>query len=69
MVKPWEIDLSVYDDEGALLEGLRRKDRLACTCLLKRFAPPLPVGRSSRGSGRGGGRAPGSVHSGLRPRR
>jgi RNA polymerase sigma-70 factor (ECF subfamily) len=41
MVKPWEIDLSVYDDETALLEGLRQKDRLACTCLLKRFAPRL----------------------------
>jgi RNA polymerase sigma-70 factor (ECF subfamily) len=41
MVKPWEIDLSVYDDEAALLEGLRRRDRLACTCLLKRFAPRL----------------------------
>lgn len=41
MVKPWETDLSVYDDEAALLEGLRRKDRLACTCLLKRFAPSL----------------------------
>jgi RNA polymerase sigma-70 factor (ECF subfamily) len=41
MVKPWEIDLSVYDDEAALLEGLRQKDRLACTCLLKRFAPRL----------------------------
>jgi RNA polymerase sigma-70 factor (ECF subfamily) len=41
MVKPWEIDLSVYADEAALLEGLRRKDRDACTCLLKRFAPRL----------------------------
>src|SRR5687767_10864335 len=41
MVKPWETDLTVYDDEGALLEGLRQKDRLACTCLLKRFAPRL----------------------------
>jgi hypothetical protein len=41
MVKPWEIDLTVYDDEVALLEGLRQKDRLACTCLLKRFAPRL----------------------------
>ena len=41
MVKPWDIDLTVYDDEGALLEGLRQKDRLACTCLLKRFAPRL----------------------------
>jgi RNA polymerase sigma-70 factor, ECF subfamily len=41
MVKPWEIDLTVYDDEVALLEGLRQKDHLACTCLLKRFAPRL----------------------------
>jgi RNA polymerase sigma-70 factor (ECF subfamily) len=41
MVKPWETDLSVYDDEAALLEGLRRRDRLACTCLLKRFAPRM----------------------------
>ena len=41
MVKPWETDLSVYDDEAALLEGLRRRDRLACTCLLKCFAPRL----------------------------
>jgi RNA polymerase sigma-70 factor (ECF subfamily) len=41
MVKPWETDLSVYNDEAALLTGLRQKDRLACTCLLKRFAPRL----------------------------
>lgn len=41
MVKPWETDLSVYADEATLLEGLRRKDREACTCLLKRFAPRL----------------------------
>lgn len=41
MVKPWEIDLTVYDDEEALLEGLHQKERLACTCLLKRFAPRL----------------------------
>lgn len=34
-----EIDLSVYDDETALLEGLRRRDPDACTCLVKRFAP------------------------------
>lgn len=39
--KPWETDISVYDDEGALLAGLRRRDRLACTCLLKRYAPAL----------------------------
>lgn len=41
MEKPWEIDLTVYDDEQELLEGLRRRDRLACTCLLKDYAPRL----------------------------
>ncbi len=39
--KPWEIDLTVYDDETALLDGLRRRERLACTCLLKQYAPTL----------------------------
>jgi RNA polymerase sigma-70 factor (ECF subfamily) len=39
--KPWETDIAVYDDETALLAGLRRRDRLACTCLLKRYAPAL----------------------------
>ena len=39
--KPWEIDLAVYDDETALLDGLHRRERLACTCLLKRYAPTL----------------------------
>lgn len=39
--KPWDIDLTVYDDEPQLLAGLRRGERLACTCLLKRFAPRL----------------------------
>jgi RNA polymerase sigma-70 factor, ECF subfamily len=33
------IDLSIYDDETALLAGLRRRDPDACTCLMKRFAP------------------------------
>ncbi|MFV9503499.1 MAG: RNA polymerase sigma factor [Oscillochloridaceae bacterium umkhey_bin13] len=33
------IDLSIYDNESALLEGLRRQDPDACTCLVKRFAP------------------------------
>ncbi len=33
------IDLSLYDDEAALLAGLRRHDPDACTCLVKRFAP------------------------------
>ena len=41
MSKPWDIDLSVYDDEDTLLEGLRRKDRFACSCMLKRYAPRL----------------------------
>lgn len=39
MVKPWETDLALYGDEAELLAGLRRKDRDACTCLLKRYAP------------------------------
>ncbi len=41
MHKPWETDLHIYNDENALLEGLRCGDRLACTCLLKRYAPRL----------------------------
>lgn len=41
MEKPWDIDLSVYDDESELLDGLRRRDRMACTCLLKFYAPRL----------------------------
>lgn len=39
--KPWDIDLSLYDSEEELLGGLRRRDLMACTCLLKRFAPRL----------------------------
>jgi RNA polymerase sigma-70 factor (ECF subfamily) len=31
--------LQIYDDETALLEGLRRGEPDACTCLVKRFAP------------------------------
>ncbi len=41
MERPWDIDLSVYDDETQLLDGLRRRDRFACTCLLKFYAPRL----------------------------
>jgi RNA polymerase sigma-70 factor (ECF subfamily) len=41
MQKPWDIDLTIYDDEAALLAGLRLKERMACTCLLKRYAPRL----------------------------
>jgi RNA polymerase sigma-70 factor (ECF subfamily) len=33
------IDLSVYESEAALLEGLRSGEPDACTCLVKRFAP------------------------------
>lgn len=41
MDKPWDIDITIYDDETELLEGLLRREPLACTCLLKRFAPRL----------------------------
>lgn len=41
MEKPWEIDIQIYDDEPDLVAGLRRGDRMACTCLLKRFAARL----------------------------
>jgi RNA polymerase sigma-70 factor (ECF subfamily) len=41
MEHPWEIDLSVYDTEVALLAGLRQRDRHACTCVLKWFMPRL----------------------------
>ncbi len=41
MSKPWDLDLAVYDDEAELLEGLRRRDRYACSCMLKRYAPRL----------------------------
>ncbi len=36
-----EIDLSIYADEAQLLEGLRRHDPDACTCLMKRFSSLL----------------------------
>jgi RNA polymerase sigma-70 factor (ECF subfamily) len=39
--KPWEVDVTYYGDEGQLLEGLRRHEAAACTCVLKRFAPRL----------------------------
>lgn len=41
MSKPWDTDLSIYGDEAALLEGLRRRDRFACSCMLKHYAPRL----------------------------
>jgi RNA polymerase sigma-70 factor (ECF subfamily) len=39
--KPWEIDMTIYQSEGELLTGLRHHDAMACTCLLKHFAPRL----------------------------
>jgi RNA polymerase sigma-70 factor (ECF subfamily) len=39
--KPWEIDLTIYGTEQELLEGLHRRDRMACTCLLKQYMPRL----------------------------
>jgi RNA polymerase sigma-70 factor (ECF subfamily) len=41
MIAPWETDLSVYADDAALLAGLRRHDRFACACMLKRHGPRL----------------------------
>lgn len=38
---PWNIDLSIYDNEDELLEGLKRRDRFACSCLMKRYMPRL----------------------------
>lgn len=39
--KPWEIDLTIYGTEQELLDGLRRRDRMACTCLLQQYMPRL----------------------------
>jgi RNA polymerase sigma-70 factor (ECF subfamily) len=39
--KPWEIDLSVYEDDRELLAGLKRGDHLACTCFMKWYALPM----------------------------
>jgi RNA polymerase sigma-70 factor, ECF subfamily len=39
--KPWEVDLSIYDTEAELLEGLRRQEAEACTCFLKAYAPAM----------------------------
>jgi RNA polymerase sigma-70 factor (ECF subfamily) len=41
MSRAWDIDLSIYPDEAALLEGLRAGNRYACSCLLKHFGPRL----------------------------
>ena len=39
--KPWDIDLTIYDEESELLAGVRRGERMACTCLFERYAPRL----------------------------
>ncbi|GAC1372948.1 MAG: sigma-70 family RNA polymerase sigma factor [Ktedonobacteraceae bacterium] len=41
MRMPWDIDMDVYKNEEELLEGLRRNEKMACTCMLKRFAHRL----------------------------
>ena len=71
MVKPWETDLSVYADEAALLAGLRRKGPRGLHLPSQALRPPpLPAGAAPDGrSGRGGRRAAGRVHPGLRPHR
>ncbi|MEZ4521407.1 MAG: sigma-70 family RNA polymerase sigma factor [Thermomicrobiales bacterium] len=39
--KPWDIDLTVYEDDRELLDGLRSGDSLACTCFMKWYAPAM----------------------------
>lgn len=39
--KPWDIDLTVYEDDRELLDGLREGDPLACTCFMKWYAPAM----------------------------
>lgn len=39
--KPWDIDLTVYEDDQELLSGLRGGDTLACTCFMKWYAPAM----------------------------
>lgn len=41
MVKPWETDLSIYDDDSELLAGLQRGEPLACNCFMKWYAPGM----------------------------
>jgi RNA polymerase sigma-70 factor, ECF subfamily len=42
MIKmPWDIDTEIYKNEEELLAGLRRKEKMACTCLLRHFARRL----------------------------
>ena len=39
--KPWDIDLTIYDDDQELLHGLRDGDSMACTCFMKWYAPAM----------------------------
>lgn len=39
--KPWELDISIYDSEAELIEGLRRQEPVACTCFLQQYAPAM----------------------------
>jgi len=39
--KPWDIDLTVYQDDRELLAGLRQGEELACTCFMKWYAPSM----------------------------
>ncbi len=34
-----KIDLDIYPDEAALIQGLKRGDPEACACMIKKFAP------------------------------
>lgn len=35
------IDLNIYEDEDALLDGLRAGEKSACACMLKRYSGPM----------------------------
>ncbi len=39
--KPWDIEISIYEDDRELLSGLREGDELACTCFMKWYAPTM----------------------------
>lgn len=39
--KPWDIDLTIYEDDQELLKGLRTGDPMACTCFMKWYAPGM----------------------------
>ncbi|MFW6074270.1 MAG: RNA polymerase sigma factor [Chloroflexota bacterium] len=41
MTKPWETDLSIYDDDSELLSGLKHGEPLACNCFMKWYAPGM----------------------------